>query len=87
MRPPTSAVCTILVPQFAWPHLNRGLALSRCGRLTEALASYDRALELDPEFVEAWVDRGLAYLELGRPDQALLDLERAIALSVQTLRP
>ena len=74
----------MLVPQFAWPQLNRGLALSRCGRLMESLASYDQALELDPEFVEAWVDRGLAFLELGRPDQALPDLECALALSVQT---
>jgi serine/threonine protein kinase/tetratricopeptide (TPR) repeat protein len=71
--------CTILAPQFAWPHLNRGLALARCGRLTEALASYDRALELDQHLVEAWVDRGLAHLELGNPEQARQDLARAIA--------
>jgi tetratricopeptide (TPR) repeat protein len=73
-------VCTILAPQFAWPHLNRGLALARCGRLTEALASYDRALELDHRFVEAWVDRGLAHLELGNAEQARHDLATAISL-------
>ena len=72
--------CTLLVPQFAWPHLNRGLALSRCGRLTEALASYDHALDLDAELVEGWVDRGLAHLELNDPEKAMLDLERAMAL-------
>ena len=41
--------CTVLAPHFAWPHLNRGLALARCGRLVEALAAYDRALEIDDE--------------------------------------
>jgi eukaryotic-like serine/threonine-protein kinase len=70
--------CSILAPHFAWPHLNRGLALARCGRLTEALASYDRALELDHRFVEAWVDRGLAHLELGHSEQARRDLACAI---------
>jgi tetratricopeptide (TPR) repeat protein len=59
------------------------LALSRSGRLTEAAAAYDRALELDDQFAEAWVDRGLALLELGHPEQALVDLERAIALNVR----
>ncbi len=73
------AACSILAPKFAWPHLNRGLALARCGRLTEALASYDRALALDHRFVEAWVDRGLAHLELGHSEQARRDLARAIA--------
>ena len=72
--------CTILAPQFAWPHLNRGLALARCGRLREALASYDRALAIDPNFLEAWVDRGLAQLELGNPEPARRDLAQAMAL-------
>src|SRR5262249_4481549 len=70
--------CTILAPRFAEPHLNRGLALARCGRLTEALASYDHALELDDGFLEAWVDRGLVQLELGNAEQALHDLGRAL---------
>src|SRR4029077_21012953 len=78
------AACSILAPQFPWPHLNRGLALARCGRLTEALASYDRALELDPHLVDASVDRGLAHLELGNSEQARDDLARVIALKQPT---
>src|SRR3954468_5433657 len=73
-------ICTVLAPDFAWPHLNRGLALARSGRLVEALAAYDRALQIEREFVDAWVDRGLTYLELGHPEQALSDLRHAIEL-------
>ncbi len=73
-------ICTTLAPQFAWPHLNRGLALARSGRLPEARVAYDRALELDANFAEALVDRALVCLELDDPGQALRDLDRAIAL-------
>lgn len=74
------SVCTTLAPGFAWPHLNRGLALARSGRLPEARVAYDRALELDGNFAEALVDRALACLELDDPGQALRDLDRALAL-------
>ena len=74
------SVCTTLAPGFAWPHLNRGLALARSGRLLEARVAYDRALELDPDFAEALVDRALVDLELDDPAQALRDLDRAIGL-------
>ena len=78
---------TTLAPNFAWPHLNRGLALARSGRLREARVAYDRALELNPVFTEALVDRALACLELGdwdQWDQATRDLDRAIALGRRT---
>src|SRR5262249_40401519 len=32
--------CTALYPEFAWPHLNRGLALADAGRLVEARAAF-----------------------------------------------
>lgn len=74
------ATCTVLAPQFAWPHLNRGLALARCGRLVEALAAYDRALKIDDTLADPWIDRGLTHLELDDAAHALDDLRRGIAL-------
>jgi tetratricopeptide (TPR) repeat protein len=74
------ACSSIAAEHLAWPYLNRGLSLARCGRLTEAVGCYDRALEIDPSFVEALVDRALAYLDLGHPQPALSDLERAFQL-------
>lgn len=77
------SVCTTLAPDFAWPHLNRGLSLARSGRLPEARVAYDRALSLDGNFTEALVDRALACLELDDYGQALRDLDRALALGRQ----
>jgi serine/threonine protein kinase/Tfp pilus assembly protein PilF len=74
------SVCTTLAPGFAWPHLNRGLALARSGRLVEARVAYHRALEIDPDFAEALVDRALVDLELDDPAQALRHLDRVIGL-------
>lgn len=42
----------------------------------EAIADYDKALELKPEFVEALHNRGLAYSKMDSHDRALADLTR-----------
>ncbi len=76
-------VCTVLMPEFAWPFANRGLALARAGRLPEAIDSFDRALALSPTFAEAYGTRGLVLLEAGDAARAERDLARAIELGRQ----
>ena len=39
---------------------NRGLALEKLKRFDEALASYDRALRLQPELCRGLINRGIA---------------------------
>ena len=74
------AVCTVHSPKFAWPWLNRGLALARAGRLIEARAAYDRALEADDSMADALANRGLVALELNDAQAAVGDLQRAFDL-------
>ena len=45
---------------------NRGVALWNIKRPDEALASYERALLLEPGFAEAWGNRGLALRDMER---------------------
>ena len=52
-------------------HFDHGNALKDLGRSSEALESYDRALELKPDLAVAWCNRGLVLLELGRLDEAM----------------
>jgi serine/threonine protein kinase/Tfp pilus assembly protein PilF len=73
------AVCTRIAPGLSWGHVNRGVALAAAGRLDEARAAYDRALELDPDLVPARINRALACLELDDAATALADLDAAIA--------
>ncbi len=71
-------VCTALAPEFAWPHLNRGLSLASAGRVRAARDSYDQALKVSPNFLEAHVNRALARLELDDAAGALADLDFAV---------
>jgi eukaryotic-like serine/threonine-protein kinase len=72
------AVCSVVAKNFAWPWMNRGLALARAGRLVEALEAYNQALAIDPESDQALVNRGLTHLELGDARLAVDDLKKAI---------
>ncbi len=57
-----------------------GNALNNLGRYSEAIASFDRALEIQPDLKEAWYNRGLALGNLGRYDEAIAAYDQAIEI-------
>ncbi len=57
-----------------------GMALSRLRRTDEALAAYDRAVELNPEEPSAWLNRGNLLLSQKRHEDALECYDRALEL-------
>src|SRR5262249_61466754 len=67
-------------PKYAQAHFNLGNALKARGDRDGAVASYRRALEVDPEFAVAHCNLGLLLKELGRFDDAVKHLERGHAL-------
>ncbi len=54
--------------------------LSYIGRQPEALAAYERAIEIDPKDAASWSNKGNAPNDLGRHAEALTAYERAIAI-------
>ncbi len=56
---------------FADAHHLLGLAYSMIGQPAEALAQFDRALELNPKYVDAHLNRAVTLNELGRYDDAV----------------
>jgi len=60
---------------FLW---DMGLALGNLGRIEEAIASYDKALEVKPDKHEAWNNRGLALGNLGRIEEAIASYDKAL---------
>jgi tetratricopeptide (TPR) repeat protein len=56
--------------------VNRGNALSRLERYSEALDAYERALALDSNNVRAWTGKGIALYRMRRLDDFLAAYER-----------
>ncbi len=57
-----------------------GFELSQLGRHTEALATYDRATELDPDDAVVWSNKGSILSTLGRYVEALNACDRLIEI-------
>ena len=56
------------------------MALFQMGRMEEALAQFERALQLDPRHAPSWANKATCERELGRPDEALLSIAKALEL-------
>ena len=56
------------------------MASLRLNRLDEALADFNKTIELNPKDPDAWNNRGLVYNRLGRTQEALSDFNKALEL-------
>lgn len=81
---------SLLGHDLAATYVNRGVVRSNLGRYKDALADYDRAIELQnilpgPDLGVAYVDRCSVLNALGRYDEALASVNKGLSLG--TLRP
>ena len=66
--------------QDAIAHYNLGSTLLDQRRLPDALASYRRALEIQPNFAEAHCNLGIVQHQLGHLDEAVMSYRRAVEI-------
>ena len=59
-------------------HLGRGVDLEKAGRLAEAIAEHEKAVELDPSLVQARINLVILYGRLGNFDKAYEHYRAAI---------
>ena len=59
---------------------NRGAAYGDRGKMDQAIADFNSAIEQDPKFAKPYNNRGLANMTLGNANGALADFSMAIAL-------
>lgn len=85
LREATDAVERSLAasPDLAAAHALQGYLRLDRGAAKEAVAAFDRALELDASLGGAWLGRGLAQQRLLQKDAAYQSLQRAAALEPQ----
>jgi tetratricopeptide (TPR) repeat protein len=58
-----------------------GVNFANLGRYEEAVASYDRAIAINPDYVDAWHNRGNALFRLNRKKEAVASYDKAIAIN------
>jgi tetratricopeptide (TPR) repeat protein len=68
-------------PEAVEEWFNLGLQMAQLGNLEEAIANWDKALELNPQLTQAWHNRGNALATLGRTEEALQSLDQALNLN------
>lgn len=61
--------------------LENGAAFEEKGQLTEAMAEYNRAIELDPRNTNAYYNRASLYQKQGKPEAAFADFNKIIEIN------
>ena len=59
---------------------NRGIAYIKRNKLEQAIASFSKAIELDPSYANAYCNRGVVYYCQGEYERAIIDYSEAIEL-------
>jgi tetratricopeptide (TPR) repeat protein len=62
----------------AW--YNLGIVLMNAGQFEQALASFDKVLEIEPDLFQVWFNRGIALGKLGRHAEALHCFDRVLEI-------
>ena len=66
---------------YANIYLERGNILKDLNRLEESIASFDKAIVINPSSAEAYSNRGIALRELSRIDEAIDSYNKAIEIN------
>lgn len=69
-----------LFPDYTPGYLSRGQMYLEKGDTVQALADYDKAIEIDPYTAQSFSARGLLYYQQNEYNKALADLDEAIRL-------
>ncbi len=58
----------------------RGSVFAESGHSEQALADFNKAINLDANYAQAYANRGLLYRQAGKLDLALADYNKALAI-------
>ena len=68
-------------PNLRIAYLSRGSAYMKLDKMDNAIADFNKAIEIDREYARAYHLRGLAYEKTGDHHNALQDLDKAIEIN------
>ena len=70
-------------PKSAEDYSNRGVNYAKEGKYSEAMADFNKAIEMAPKDSKVYTNRGLLYNLQGKYNQALTDLSKAIEINAK----
>ena len=68
-------------PECWMAHGNLGETLVKEGRMDEAMAQFQKALEIKPNYVQAHNNLGIVLVKKGREDEGIAEYEKALAIN------
>lgn len=68
-------------PEDAIAAANLGTTFQQEGRMEEAIAQYQKALEIDPDQADVHSNLGVVFLEMGRVDDSIAHLQKALQIT------
>ena len=74
--PETEVVATLSAKDY----YDQGRELKDSEKYNEAIAAYDKAIELDPDYTYAWYSRGISLDDLERYEEAIASYDKALEL-------
>ena len=75
--------CKVVYSSDAKDFYNKGIEYFKKSSYSEAIASFSRAIEIEPTWPLAYIYRGMSYEKLYRFNEAISDLSRAIEIKPQ----
>ncbi len=76
----TRTIEPLFAQNNAIDYYNMGLALYYQGKLDEAIAAYQKAIEIDPDYADAYYNIGIALRKQGKLDEAIAAYQKAIEI-------
>jgi len=64
-----------------WEYSNKGVSLDNLDKFQEAIACYNRALEINPMDADVWSNKGTALYKLGKLQEAVDCFDRALDIN------
>jgi serine/threonine protein kinase len=65
----------------AWELSNKGVSLSNLGKYQEAIACYDKAIEINPGFADAWHNKTNSLEKLGKDQEVIACYDKALEIN------
>jgi tetratricopeptide (TPR) repeat protein len=65
-------------PRYAEAYILLGNCQDCQGKPEDAIASYDKALQIDPGHADAWFNKGMSLKKLGQAKESTLCVEKSI---------